>query len=247
MKLHHILIILLAFFASCSNTINEEPELAIEDTLSSSKKTGWLRSYYPDGKTKKTEVHYSEGKRDGLARSFYKDGSVCVTGLYSKGKRQGTFKWYYEGTKNIFEEVPYTNDEKNGVKRKFHKNGKIMSEAIFKNDQPGPLKEFDKDGKLIEQATIVCKSQYSKGEYIMEFSMSDGNTKAEYFLGVLNAEGFFHADLMKVKTENGKGKISYKTQSANFKAYPVGIVAKVKTKYQNIYLAHQTFQPGIKY
>lgn len=250
MRLFIFIVLSTCLFVSCNTTIDDEPELTAEDTAKSAKKTGWLRSYYPNGQMKKTEVHYKDGLCDGAARSFYKDGSINVDGMYRLGKRDGVFKWYYEDTKTLYEEIPFKNDDKNGIKKKYHKNGRLAAEAPFKDNKPGMgLKEYSKEGKPLGFPKIVCKIidkvQQNK-EYIIEFGMSDETKQVEFFTGSLDKEGFLNDKLFPIKTEDGVGRMKYKVSSVNFFTQPVNIIAKVKTQFRNDYITQETFYPGKK-
>ena len=124
MKTYFLFILCLSLFSACSNqSDNEGKEISPSDTGKTTEKEGWIRSYYPGGIVKKTEVYYKKGIRDGMARSFYKDGSICVEGMYKNGMREGHHKWFYEDTKTLYEDIPFIHDRKEGIKKKYFKNG----------------------------------------------------------------------------------------------------------------------------
>ncbi len=248
MKKIFLFCVFLPYLISCNNSIDSEgKEISPTDTVKGTEKEGWIRSYYPGGKVKKTEVYYKKGVRDGMARSFYKDGSVCVEGMYENGMREGHHKWFYEDTKTLYEDIPFIHDRKEGIRKKYFKNGKILSEAPFRDDFPGlGLKEYDKEGKLIEHPEIQfkCVNKINQGKgIILEMSMSDGNKKVEFFSGALK-DGFMHSQLISINTEKGVGRLNYKVSSMNFFSQPINVIAKVKTKYLNYFVTEAVYTPG---
>ncbi|HBX50938.1 MAG: hypothetical protein A2275_05510 [Bacteroidetes bacterium RIFOXYA12_FULL_35_11] len=248
MKTYFLFILCLSLFSACSNqSDNEGKEISPSDTGKTTEKEGWIRSYYPGGIVKKTEVYYKKGIRDGMARSFYKDGSICVEGMYKNGMREGHHKWFYEDTKTLYEDIPFIHDRKEGIKKKYFKNGKILSEAPFRDDYPGlGLKEYDKEGKLMDHPEIQfkCVNKINQGKgIILEMSMSDGNIKTEFFSGTLK-DGFLHSQLIPINTEKGVGRLNYKVSSTNFFSQPINVIAKVKTKYLNHYVTEAVYTHG---
>jgi antitoxin component YwqK of YwqJK toxin-antitoxin module len=56
---------------------------------------GLRKEYYPDGKLK-SEINYSQARREGMCRIYYDNGQLQASGNYRGGLKEGTWQQYNE-------------------------------------------------------------------------------------------------------------------------------------------------------
>ena len=153
---------------------------------------GAWKEYYDDGKLR-YEVNYERAKKEGLATEYYDTGEKYIA-------------------------TPYKDNKIDGTKYRYKKDGTVIFEAPYVKGDPIPgVKEYDMDGKLIEQPTIV----FTRKGGNLEMKLSD-NKSAEFFQMV---EG----EKLKVPVENGVGKLIL----GSAKKGQINIRAIYKTGYGN--------------
>lgn len=159
---------------------------------------GVQKNYYENGKIK-NEVSYVDGRRDGPARQYYTNGQAESEITYKNNVKDGPSKWYYEDG-ILYQEVTFRAGKKHGIEKKYHNTGKIMAELYWADGEVLPgLKEYDYNGKELRQPYVVVT-----GSKTLTIKMSNGDEKAEYYLGKLAAgQSLSAAGLSPLPTENG--------------------------------------------
>ena len=169
------------------------------------KKTGKYKSYYRNGLLKE------EGKWDGTndavyEKTYYEDGKLLEK---SSKDRQGNIiseKFNRQGTViNRFTLTFIDKDKKVQVQEKFYDSGKIKSQE--KSESEGIdtklrlIKEFNEDGKLIQEKLLTGENPYLKiyGDsinvtYNLVNYRKDGYFQAQYHNGQIAEKGFYKND-----------------------------------------------------
>jgi antitoxin component YwqK of YwqJK toxin-antitoxin module len=126
------------------------------------------------------KIHYD-------IKSFYLNGNLkseynyfkYLVGSYKEKCLEGKFKDYYENGK-IKSEINYKDNHRQGLTVSYFETGKIKNEQIFDYGTCQSLKEWDKNGKLInsikfkngDSRTVLLHEVMTKGGF--RFSLNDG-------------------------------------------------------------------------
>ena len=107
---------------------------------------------------------------------------------------EGTYKtWYPNGQKSI--EVTFKRGKLNGEFKLWYDNGNLKSTGLKQDTlQLGEWKEYDKDGKLIGQASFDDhgKLKYADGIIIDYFENFSIKSKKTYVKGILEGEAIYY-------------------------------------------------------
>jgi hypothetical protein len=167
---------------SCADPVSEKDSAQPLTKNAAGRAEGTQKNYYEDGKIK-NEVSYVDGRRDGAAKQYYTNGQAESEISYKDNVKDGPSKWYYEDG-ILYQEVTYRSGKKHGIEKKYHNTGKLMAELFWTDGEVLPgLKEYDYNSKLLRQPYIVVT-----GDKTLRLKMSNGDEKAEYYIGKL-AEG----------------------------------------------------------
>ena len=149
------------------------------------------------------EGNYMNGK----GTEYTPEGNLYFKGDYLNGKRNGKGKEFGNEGRVIFE-GEYLNGKRHGKGKEFYNDGKLLSEGEFLDGKDWNIKQYDKNGNVINEL------KEGKG-YMYEFNQFDEIIfKGEYLNGERNGKGkeFFDNDILIFEGEylngerNGKGK-----------------------------------------
>jgi len=184
---------------------------------------GVQKNFYEDGRLK-NEVTYVDGRRDGPARQYYAHGQAESEITYKNNVKDGPSKWYYEDG-ILYQEVTFKAGKKHGLEKKYHNTGKIMAELYWAEGEVLPgLKEYDVKGKPLRQPYIVVS-----GDRKLSIKMSNGDEKAEYYIGKLDAgQTLVSANLTPLP--KNKGEATYNVPAG---VKTIDIIAERKTSLKN--------------
>jgi len=104
-----------------------------EYTLKNGQLNGTFKSYYQNGKIKKSG-NYINGKENGLFKEYNEDGSINIEYSMKDGELNGPFKIYYDNG-NIKMTGSYINGFENGKFIVYNEDGTISKEYYMKNDE----------------------------------------------------------------------------------------------------------------
>ena len=207
---------------------------------------------YRSGNILKSEITYKDGKRDGLAKTYYKDGGIRQQIDYKAGKKHGEAITYYENGK-IYQITPYSNGEIEGVRKKYRQNGKLMAEIPYSNGTPCKgLKEYLLDGSPKKKyPRIVFRpidNILRNGIYEVEVMMSDGSKNVDYYINTeLSTQGCLLQQFgSRSNARPGVLKLSYKLPPGTFIMEEINVIALVKTKLGNPFIATANYNLAIE-
>jgi antitoxin component YwqK of YwqJK toxin-antitoxin module/Tfp pilus assembly protein PilF len=110
---------------------------------------GVMKGYFPNGKPAR-ETTYSDGSINGRDVLYYTNGQIRSVDTSAYGNYQGLSTEYYPNGKPK-SEYHYVADNADGVCREFYETGTIKKEISLDNGvNNGPVKYYDKNGKLIK-------------------------------------------------------------------------------------------------
>ena len=155
----------------------------------------------------------------GTWKEYFEDGKIRATIEYNMGEKEGKAIEYYN-TGETYIETIYTNNKIEGTRYRYKKDGTIVFEIPYQKGQPIPgIKEYDANGNLVEQPTII----FTRKGGNLEMKMSGMASSVEFYQ-IVPGERF------KVPVENGVGKLTM----GNAKKGQLNIRAIYKTMYGNM-------------
>jgi antitoxin component YwqK of YwqJK toxin-antitoxin module len=146
------LLVLIAFLSSPFNGKAQQFLIDNGDTINrlsaDSVRSGLWREYYSTGHIK-SEVYFTNGKRDGLEITWYNIPHCIQTETtYKMGEMDGPVKKYSRWC-NLEREEYYSGGKENGYRREFYSDGKLKAEGEFiEGEMRGHFKVFDKKGRF---------------------------------------------------------------------------------------------------
>ena len=225
------LLCLLALIG-CTEPTSEKAEDKPLTKNAAGRAEGVQKSYYENGKIK-NEVTYVDGRRDGPARQYYTNGQAESEITYKNNVKDGRSKWYYEDG-ILYQEVTFRAGKKHGLEKKYHNTGQLMAELYWADDEVLPgLKEYDFNGKELRQPYIVAS-----GTQQLSLKMSNGDEKADYYIGKLEAgQSLAAAGLTPLPKNNGVA--NYKVPAGT---KSVEIIVERKTSLKNPQILTLSYQ-----
>ncbi len=190
-----ITILSLHAFLGCNSKSNSDIELQ--------------KTYYKSGKLHEV-IPLVNGIVQGVKKEFYEDGALRLEVPYDSGYVNGNVKYYYQNGK-LYSLTPRRKGLIHGVVKKYYSTGSLQSETPYYDNklQPG-LKEYDKQGNLIINPEIVCKTNKSRRgkdlQVTVEVSLSRFAKNIAYFQAV-HYEGK-DTTFSRIPSENGVGRLS---------------------------------------
>ena len=158
------------------------------------------------------------------------NNDIICEGEYLKGKKNGIGKEYYKDGKLKFE-GEYLNEKRHGIGKEYFPNGKLFSEGEYLNGKKWNIKEYDKNGNIINELKngkgyLKLYNKYNnlifEGEFIN--GIQNGKGKEYYDNGILKYEGEYIHGL-----RNGKGKRYHTNGKIHYEAeYLFGKVWNIK-------------------
>jgi antitoxin component YwqK of YwqJK toxin-antitoxin module len=124
-----------------------------EGALSSGKREGAWKFYYPNGKLK-GEGAFRENRKVGPWRYLYETGKIKASGSYLDGKMDGKWEFYYPSGRRELE-GSFLRGEKSGGWTNYYENGEVFFSGDYRKGlSNGPWVYYFENGKL-----------YQSGEY----------------------------------------------------------------------------------
>jgi hypothetical protein len=205
---------------------------------------------YDREKRLKSEVPMKDGKRHGLAKTYYPNGKVSLELPYVDDRREGRSKRYYESGL-MFQETDYLDDQIHGTQKKYDAAG-LIAESRFEFGMPCTgLKEYASGQLRSGYPTIVIRPVdriQVDGTYTLELSLTDGGSKAIFYLGELTSSGCLHNGL--VPLPKGRSATSAYRQfvlhPGQFLMEELNIIAEVTTRKGNTYITQKKFPLAIE-
>jgi len=208
------------------------------------KKTGKYKSYYRNGLLKE------ESKWDGTdyyvyKKTYYEDGRLLENA--SKDKNNNTIYEKFNRQGTVIDRFTLTyidKDKKVQVQEKFYDSGKIKSQE--KSESEGIetklrlIKEFNEDGKLVQEKLLTGDNPYLKiyGDsinviYNLVNYRKDGYFQAQYHNGQIAEKGFYRNDL-----RDGSWKSYYPDGTLKFTGKYIGQNPELKDSIHTYYYSN---------
>jgi MORN repeat variant len=198
----------------------------------------------------KSEIPMNDGKRHGLAKMYYTSGKVNLEMPYVEDQREGTSKKYYESGL-LFQETDYHEDQIHGMQKKYDATG-LTSEARFELGMPCTgLKEYAQGKMRAVYPSIVIRPVdriQVDGSYTLQLSLTEGASKAKFYLGELTASGCMHRGLIPLPAGEKRSTAfqTYMLQPGQFLMEELNIIAEVTTRMGNTYITQRKFPLAIE-
>lgn len=211
---------------------------------------GEAREYRRDG-TLEVLINYQNNRKHGPAMSFYPDGKTVKTDIpYQNGYKHGEAKWYYRDGK-IYRRTPYVRGRIEGTRVVYYENGNVQAEIPYRKGQPGiGLKEYTLKGDpktLNVEIVFREKDRISlDNTFQVIISLSDGSRGAEFFRGKLTEGIYWNDQLTAIPTENGTGVLEFYISRGNFRMETLNIVARDKTSLNNPLILQRAYHLAIE-
>ena len=197
---------------------------------------------YMSGSHLVMEQTFENGVKEGLMKSYYANGKLRRTFWYEKGLREDSAKWYYEEGQ-LFRSTPYKRDTVDGIQVQYFRNGRVKAKLGFKKGMRTLyFEEFNSDSKVVggyPDLIVNIKDDYqARGIYRVSLKLSDNSTKVRYYRGDLSSGVFDTTLCIKIKTIDGIGNLDLKKTGTPKFDY-VDVIAEILTNYGNNYLVHK--------
>ncbi len=228
--------------------------------------------YYPDG-TVKQMAEMKDGLRNGLTKNFDEQGRLVstaelkndihegwminyntanhqITGkaFFVNDKQHGPVTLYYTSGK-LYRESWYKNGMVDSIVKTYWPNGKLQAENYFKLGVPSiGLKEWDKDGNLIQQPTInikVINQAATMNQVKLQISLSKGSKEAEFYTGELKEGKYFDPELQKMYNDKGMVTQQYFIAKHTNLLKKVSVVVKTRTELGNTLVLHRYYNLAV--
>ena len=238
-----LLIILLLLWFGCTGKGPAKKDTSpVNDTVSSSD-TGFtgIKQYMSSGHLI-METTFKNGIKEGIMKTYYLNGKLRRTYWYENGSREDTSNWYYEEGQ-IFRQTPYKKDTADGIQKQFFRNGKLRAQIGYKKGlRTTYFEEYSQDGQLIKEypgLDVSVKDNYkSTGTYRIILKLSDKSTQVRFYRGDLGKGIFDTAHYSKINVITGSGILDLK-KTGKPQQEAVDIIAEILTGYGNNYLLHK--------
>jgi len=241
-----IIILSLLFWSGCSGNRTEKKDPSAGNGSISVPDTGFTGiKQYMSGSHLVMEATLKNGVKDGLMKTYYANGKLRRTFWYENGLREDSAIWYYEEGQ-LFRTTPYKRDTMDGFQKQYFRNGKLKARIGYKKGfRSLNFEEFDQDGKLVSGypgVVVNIKDEYnSRGVYRVSLELSDKSTKVRYYRGDLGSGVFDTTRCVKIKTIEGVGILDLK-KSGLPQSGSVDVIAEILTNFGNNYLVHKKIE-----
>jgi len=241
-----IIILALLFWSGCTGKRGEKNDTSTRDNSFSVPDTGFTGiKQYMSGSHLVMEATLKNGVKDGLMKTYYANGKLRRTFWYENGLREDSAIWYYEEGQ-LFRTTPYKRDTMDGFQKQYFRNGKLKARIGYKKGfRSLNFEEFDQDGKLVSGypgVVVNIKDEYnSRGVYRVSLELSDKSTKVRYYRGDLGSGVFDTTRCVKIKTIEGVGILDLK-KSGLPQSGSVDVIAEILTNFGNNYLVHKKIE-----
>ena len=241
-----IIILALLFWSGCTGKRGEKKDTSTGNDSSSVPDTGFTGiKQYMSGSHLVMEATLKNGVKDGLMKTYYANGKLRRTFWYENGLREDSAIWYYEEGQ-LFRTTPYKRDTMDGIQKQYFRNGKLKARIGYKKGLRSlNFEEFDQDGKLVSGypgVVVNIKDEYnSRGVYRVSLELSDKSTKVRYYRGDFGNGVFDTTRCVKIKTIEGVGILDLK-KSGLPQSGSVDVIAEILTNFGNNYLVHKKIE-----
>ena len=109
------------------------------------------KKYFDNGNIKEEYEVNEKGKCHGKTKLYHENGQLQVEVTYTNGVQDNGNVISYHSNGIKARKVTLTNHIFNGPYYEWHKNGKLKTEGFYSDRVPTILKEWDENGKLINQ------------------------------------------------------------------------------------------------
>jgi len=211
---------------------------------------GESKEYRKDG-TLENLITYENNRKHGPAKSYYPDGKTVKTEMnYIKGYKQGETRWYFQDG-NIYRITPYLSGKINGTRKVYYENGKLQAEISYLDSQPGTgLKEYNPNGSPKEHRSKIVFSEQDRvsldNTFKLSLSLSDKYRNVEFYKGTLTDGIYWNEQLAPIATENGIGVMDFHVSKGSFKMETINIVARIKTKLNNYHIIQREYHLALE-
>ena len=237
--------------------------------LSKDNPEGYVEEYYSTG-ILKTSYSVKDGKLNGVVKNYNEKGRLVSTAEYKDDKKNGklinfsskngkpmieayfkndtqqgqVIQYYDEG--QLFRTSTYLNGRVNDTVKTFWPKGQIKAINVYKMGMPAiGLKEYDKNGKLLEQPQLVIQEIDKTallGKIILKINVLGNWEEVNYFESNLEDGKYFQEkSKLPIMDKNGEVIIDYPVQKGSSFTEKLSIVAKVKTYYGNTLILHKYY------
>lgn len=147
--------LVLSVSCGCTTVNNEvdaaDPQLHLSNGTLNYKGmvfNGILSSFYDNG-NKRSEVHYSWGRKNGKEILWYPEGTLEASRVYSKGNKVGTHKGWWPNGRLKFEYQFNRSGQYNGAVTEWYISGqKYMAFHYIDGKEVGSQKLWQEDGRI---------------------------------------------------------------------------------------------------
>lgn len=238
-----ILIIALLFWFGCSGKRGSKNDSSAVNDSISVPDTGFTGiKQYMSGSHLVMEATLKNGVKDGLMKTYYPNGKLRRTFWYENGLREDSALWYYEEGQ-VFRLTPYRRDTIDGIQKQFFRTGKLKANIGYKKGLRSlQFEEFLQDGSLVHgypDMVVSIKDDYkSKGVLRISLALSDKSDQVRYYRGDFDNGLFDTTRCIKIKSIQGVAVLNLK-KTGKPQADSVGVIAEILTNYGNNFLIHK--------
>jgi len=227
-----------------------------------------VTEYYPDG-TLKSEIQVKNSMRNGITKNYdergrlvstaelvddkyegwminynAKNNKVTARALYKNDQQNGPATLYYSDGQ-LYREMTYVNGRVDSIVKTYWPGGKLQAEVFFNKGEPAVgLKEYDENGMLIKQPTIVVKeldqlSLFNKIE--IRISLSDKTKDVQFYKGELKEGKYLDAKTPLIFSRDGVASLYYTVPKGRATRERISIISRSRTKYGNTLVLHRVY------
>ena len=166
-KFLHIIILVIVFTACKNNnklTLESSNDrlVTVNGILQYNKAlfTGRLVSYYNEKKLK-TEIFFTDGKKNGTEKHWFENGSLAIERFYENGFKVGLHKAWWENGNPKFEYHFNDKGEFHGDLKEWYQTGAILKDFNYKNGKEfGSQRLWKLNGSIKANYEVVSGDRF---------------------------------------------------------------------------------------
>ncbi|WP_025740476.1 toxin-antitoxin system YwqK family antitoxin [Aquimarina pacifica] len=150
-------IILFFVFGSCTNEVQKQridfsnPDLKLENGVLMYKTKPFegniIRKF--DTGALRSDIEYTQGRKNGYEKQWYTDGSLAIERFYTKGIKTGIHKGWWKNSNPKFVYPFNSEGAYDGKLSEWYSNGQPYRVFNYSNgNEAGPQKLWKKDGRI---------------------------------------------------------------------------------------------------
>lgn len=148
--------------------INNNNMALFDKLFGKQNKTTLKKTYYDNGNVQEEYEVNKKGERHGITKLYHENGQLQVELIFANGiQDDGEIISYHDNGVKA-RQVIRLRSEFNGEYFEWHKNGQLKLEGIYNNGNPTIIKQWSKDGLLIEK-----ERKPSKKEVVEQYKIND--------------------------------------------------------------------------